>query len=288
MMLIRSNKREASLNLIRESRKYSRRLTHNYSMVALAAIAVLAPQSILAHSPIDGTWKTDPDSSKASDQPVVFSVANGFYDCNTCVPKVHVKADGSDQSVAGLSQVSLAVKEINPHTIEIVMKKDGKTLSDQIRTASEDGQTLHVTNTLSEPSSPQPVIAESVGHRVGVAVPGANVTSGSWRTVKQSFSENGLLVTFKETAGGLSMTSPTGVSWKANFDGQYYPIQGNSNADSVSLRKLNDRTIEETFKQSGTIVRVNTITISADGKTMTTVTENKVAGRVSTWVATKQ
>jgi hypothetical protein len=84
------------------------------------------------------------------------------------------------------------------------------------------------------------------------------------------------------------MTTPTGVSWTANFDGQYYPAQGSYVYDSVSLRKVDDRRIIVTLKQNGAIVRVQTITISADGNIMTTVSENKVPGRVSTWVATKQ
>ncbi len=288
MILSDTNTRPTSLVSSFRSSKGSRFRTRVCRKLTLKSIVFLVPLSLFAQSPIDGTWKTNLDASTLSDHPVVFSLINGTYDCDTCVPKVHVTADGSDQPVAGLPQVTLAVKEINQHTIAIVMKKDGKTISDQIRTASDDGQTMHVTNTLYGPQNPKPEVQESTAQRIGSPLPGANLTSGSWRTVKQSGSDNGLLTTFKETESRLSMTTPTGVNWTANFDGQYYPVQGSYVYDSVSLKKVDDRRIIVTLKQNGAIVRVQTITISADGKIMTTVSENKVAGRVSTWVATKQ
>jgi len=34
--------------------------------------------------------------SKLSQKPYVFSVNNDMYDCESCVPKINVKADGQD------------------------------------------------------------------------------------------------------------------------------------------------------------------------------------------------
>jgi hypothetical protein len=101
-------------------------------------------------------------------------------------------------------------------------------------------------------------------------------------------SEGLLLVTYKESAGELSESTPTGSSWTAKYDGEYYPVKGSYHADSVSLKKVKDRTNELSFKAGGNIVRVNTITISSDGRIMTIVSESKLSGRVSTWVATRQ
>jgi len=275
------------LSMVRKS-KALHFITRSGSKATLAALALLLPLSVFAQSAIDGTWKTNPAASKPSNQPIVFAVVNGFYDCDTCVPKIHVKADGNDQPVTALAHVTVAVKEIDPRTIEIVVKKDAKTISDQVRHVSEDGQTLHVKETDYVVDDPQPVLRETTAQRVGDAMRDANATSGSWRTIKLSSSDNGLLVTYQETGNRLSMSTPTDVSWTANFDGQFYPVHGSYSADSVSLKKLAGGAIEMTSKQGGKIVRVDTMTISPDGRSMTTVSENKVSGRVSTWVATKQ
>ncbi len=58
--------------------------------------------------------------------------------------------------------------------------------------------------------------------------------------------------------------------------------------DAVSLKKINAHTIEETDKRGGTVIDVSTMTVSANGKTMTVVDNDKLTGRTSTYVATKQ
>lgn len=254
----------------------------------LPAVMLFLPAALFAQSPFDGTWKVDLDASKPSPEPIVFSVNNGMYDCNSCVPAVHVKADGTDQPVAGLSHVTAAVNEIDSHTIKIVVKKDGKTVSEQMRTASEDARTLHVKVTLYPPQGAEPSVQEIASERIGEPVLGANSTSGAWRTRKMNGSENQLLATFKDSGGELSESVPTGLSWTAKYDGEYYPVKGSYDEDSVSLKRINDRTIELSFKANGKVVHVNTMALSSDGRVMTIVSESKMSGRVSTWVATKQ
>ena len=48
------------------------------------------------------------------------------------------------------------------------------------------------------------------------------------------------------------------------------------------------RTIVETTKRDGKIVSITSLTVSADGKTLTAKSEDKERGTTSTWVATKQ
>jgi hypothetical protein len=56
---------------------------------------------------------------------------------------------------------------------------------------------------------------------------------------------------------------------------------------TVSLKSLGDRSIEATHKRDGKIESVEKITVSPDGKKMTTVVDNKLTGRVSTYIAEK-
>ena len=85
------------------------------------------PVMLFAQSPFDGTWKTNMAESKLSQKPYVFSVNNGMYDCESCAPKIkNVKADGQDQPVTGQTFDTLAVKVIDPNTVEFTGKKAGQ------------------------------------------------------------------------------------------------------------------------------------------------------------------
>jgi hypothetical protein len=252
-------------------------------------ILVLAVPSVsFAQSPFDGTWKDNPNQSKFSPKPLESSLSNGAYDCISCAPKVHVKADGSDQVVSGQAYDTLAVKEVDARTVQFVAKKNGKTSWEQTRTVSEDGKTQTIKTTSYPPNSTSPVTAEAVLEREGKTPAGAHAISGSWKLKKMSESENALISTYKASGDELTMTTSTGGSWTAKLDGKDYPVKGSYNEDTVSLKKINDHEIEESYKRGGTLIEVDKVTVSADGKTMTIVSEAKLTGRVSTFVSTKQ
>jgi len=254
----------------------------------LLAIALLAPAILFAQSPFDGTWKTDMDKTKFSPKPITFSVSNGMYDCSSCAPQINVKADGTDQPVTGQAYDTIAVKEVDPHSIQVVTKKGGKTTLEQTRSTSDDGKSLHVKSTSHPPDSAQPVMSEADLERIGKAPAGANSTSGSWKVKKVKEGENGLLDSYKGNGNELSWSNSTGGTWTAKMDGQDYPAKGVYGYDMVSLKQAGNNGIEVSFKRGGQLIEVDKMTLSPDGKTMTTVAESKLSGRVSTYVAHKQ
>jgi hypothetical protein len=258
------------------------------TVVFATAMAVL-PCSLFAQSPFDGTWLTDLDKSHFVREPMIFSVNKGFYDCVSCAPRIHVKADGNDQQV-DTQLATIAVTEVDSHTIKIIGKQDGALVSERILTVSADGRTLKARGTFYYlERSTTPFRQETTWDRIGNSAPaGANLTSGSWKERAVSGPFDGLLVTYTTKGGELTMSAPTGSGWTAKFDGNYYPVTGSYSADSVSLKKINDRTIQVNLKLNGTLVRVNRITISDDGKTLTTVSESELTGTVSQWLASKQ
>lgn len=254
----------------------------------LFALVLLVPAMVFAQTAFNGTWKTNLDRAKFSPKPFTFSVSNGMYDCSSCAPKIHVKADGQDQPVSGQSYDTIAVKEVDAHTTQVVAKKNGKTAWEQTRTASDDGKSLTLKTTIHPPNSDQPVLAEITLERIGQAPANANATSGSWRVQKVKESENGLVGTYKRSGDEMSFSTPDGESWTAKMDGKDYPVKGTYYADAVSLKHVSDNTLEVSYKRGGKLIEVNKITVSPDGKKMTTVTESKLTGRVSTFVADKQ
>jgi phage tail sheath gpL-like len=67
-------------------------------------------------------------------------------------------------------------------------------------------------------------------------------------------------------ANGLRRES----EFTANFDGKDYPITGTAHADTVSLKRIDARTVERTDKKQGRVVETSTTVYSEDGKISTT------------------
>jgi hypothetical protein len=254
----------------------------------LCVVLWFLPVMLFAQSPFDGTWKTNMAEAKLSQKPYVFSVTNGMYDCESCVPKINIKADGQDQAVSGQTYDTLAVKVTDPNTIQFTAKKTGKPEVESTRTASQDGKTLTISSTNYPADGSQPFKSEAKFTRISKGPAGSNATSGSWRVQNVNEDAAGLTSTWKGGGDGLSMSTGTGTNWEAKLDGKEYPVKGTYANETVSLRKLSDRSIEATFKRDGKVESVDKITVSPDGKKMTTVADNKRLGRVSTFVDEKQ
>jgi len=84
------------------------------------------------------------------------------------------------------------------------------------------------------------------------------------------------------------MSTPVGESYTGKFDGNDYPRKGTAGIDTISLKRIDSNTIEETNKRKGTVITVYKMTVSPNGKTMTIVSTNKLTDRTSTVVAIKQ
>ena len=55
----------------------------------------------------------------------------------------------------------------------------------------------------------------------------------------------------------------------AHYDGKDHPVKGNPNADTIMVKRIDDRTGESTFKKDGKVTATNRRVLSADGKTLT-------------------
>lgn len=260
-----------------------------FVVCALFVIAALSfSVSSSAQSPIDGTWRTLLNQTKFSPKPLASYLSQGWYHCVSCNPSFDVQADGQDHAVAGQSYDTISVHEVDAKSIEITTKKAGTIMSEQTRTASADGKTMTVKSTF-HPANGGPVVTTEVkATRVGLAPAAINPTSGSWRIASLQQSENALLVTYKTSGDEITMTEKTGESYTAKFDGNDYPVKGAYGWDAVSLKRVNKNTIEETDKRGGKVTDVSTTTISADGKKMTVVDNDKTTDRTATYVAVKQ
>ena len=253
-------------------------------------LCLLTPGLAMAQSAFDGTWKVDVKTAKFPEKPDVYLLQDGMYHCKTCAPPVDVKADGQDQKVSGHPYYDTkSVKVVDDRTIEETDKKNGKVVVTSKTWVSADGNTLMFEFNDGSATNADPVTGKGEATRVAKGPTGSHAISGSWRASKMdAVSDNGLLFTYKVADDSLTMTTPTGQSYTAKLDGTEAPYKGDPGTTSVSLKKVDKNTLEETDKRDGKVITVARITVAADGKNMTIAVDDKLHGTTAKFTAQKQ
>jgi hypothetical protein len=251
----------------------------------LVLTALLLPFPLMAASAFDGTWKIDVSKVHGSGAAEVMTLKDGLYTCN-CAPPIHIKADGTDQPLSGRPDMdTMAVKVINDHTVEQVAKKDGKVVYTRTYTVAPDGKTATFASTSDRGKH---ATFHGTLTRVGDGAPGSNALAGSWQISSyQSVSENRLTYTYKVDGGTVSMSNKEGESYTAKLDGKPVAIEGDPDHDTVAVKMVGDA-LQETNYRNGKLTSISKMTVSPDGKQMTTVSTYKPTNRGITLVADKQ
>jgi hypothetical protein len=82
----------------------------------------------------------------------------------------------------------------------------------------------------------------------------------------------------KFTIDGINAEGKTiHIEFSPKYDGTDSPMTGNPNADTVSLKKINDHTIETVAKKDGKPTMTTRSVVSKDGKTRTNTQKGKNA-----------
>ena len=68
----------------------------------LLAVLLLTSSIVVAQSRFDGTWEVKMDTLRFSGTAEKYLLDKDMYHCLSCIPKVDVKTDGTDQKVAGM------------------------------------------------------------------------------------------------------------------------------------------------------------------------------------------
>jgi hypothetical protein len=261
------------------------RIVRSAGCALFFSVALCAFAAAPASSPFDGTWHIELAKTKFSPKPLSFYIGHGWYHCITCNPTFTVPADGQDHAVTGQAYDSISVKIVDPHTISTTVSKNGKVIGEQTRTVSDNGKVLTVKGTEHSMDGDKTSTYEAVAKRSGMAPADVELASGDWIIEKESGSENSLVTVYKLDGDDLTMSAPTGETYTAKLDGGDFPVKGAYGWDTVSLKKINAHSIEETDKRGGTVTDVSTMTVA--GKTMTIVDNDKLSDRTSTYVARK-
>jgi uncharacterized protein (DUF2141 family) len=255
-------------------------------MRVLTAALLLAPGVALASSALDGTWKTDFNSMKVMGRPDVYLLTDGEYTCSSCSPELKVKADGVEHAVAGHAYYDTAmVKVVSPSSDEIVLKQGGKEFARITETVSADGKTL--TQKFTNHVGAKVVTGETVEKRTAAGPPGSHAVSGSWLQQHVAGNETMRTVHYEMTADGFRM-SWNGQSYDAKFDDKEYPVTGDPGHTTVTLKKIDDGTVEEIDHRQGKVVDEIRLSAGKDGKTIAVTDRDMAHGQTTTYTLDKQ
>jgi hypothetical protein len=222
----------------------------------------------MARSPFDGTWRPDPqrpDPSRAAD---IIQLSNGEYQCQSCKPPYHVKADGIEHPISGNPRFdSLSIQLVDDRHIVKIAKRNGMTVVESRAEVSADGQTMTERQILAD-AGPRPVDFTSHSTRIAPGPAGSERISGSWRLVEADLTNHDEDTDYLVSDGFLTMSDRMGRSFKAKLDGTDAPYHGDSQFTSVSVKQIDARTIEETDKSEGKVAKITRWTVDPDGKTI--------------------
>jgi hypothetical protein len=104
----------------------------------------------------------------------------------------------------------------------------------------------------------------------------------------ESISDKELLVTYKLVGDTLSMSRPSGQSYRAKLNGTDAPYKGDPDTNAVALKRIGKNTIEETAKLNGKVVSVTRMAVGSDGKSMTVSVQDAQDGTTNQFTMLKQ
>jgi len=252
-------------------------------------VLYLVPALAIAQSPFDGVWRYVPGSDRFPTRPDAYLLQDGTYHCPTCDPPLEVPADGQDHKIAASCYDTVSVKVVDDRTIQEVDKRSGKTVGTSRMTVAADGQTAIIDWTEMCNTKGDLVTAKKSMERVAKGPAGAHAVSGSWRILKYlDMSENALSITLKLEGNTFYFTDPAGYSFAAKLDGTDAPFKGDLENIMVSVKRIDQNTIEETDKRDGKVVRTIRFTVRPDGKTMISSGGDRAKGTAWEFAAEKQ
>jgi len=261
------------------------------SLVCFVLLIFLrVPPQATAQSDFDGRWKIDLDESQSSTTQYSYLLQRGIYYCSTCNPSIEIRADGKDHKITGAPCYdTVALKVIDPRTTEETDKRNGKPVGTTRMTVSADGNTATVEWTETCNAQGDAIAGKDLMARLSQNPQGSHAISGSWRITKRmNRSENALVVTLKLECNSFSFADPAGQSYTAKLDGTETPFKGDLSNTMVSVRLIDDHTIEETDKREGRVVEITRFTLSSDGKTMTVSMKDNSKGTTREFVSHKE
>jgi hypothetical protein len=255
--------------------------------LVISALWLLGPAMALAASPFDGKWKLNADSMKVTGKADQYQVLDGVYTCASCDPQIKVKADGNDQPVNGHSYYdTVAVVVQSPSTIQIIYKLKGKQAGNTTLTAANDGRTLD--GRFQDFSGTQVASGSFTETRRSAGPPGSHAVSGSWQPGPITNPNAALSLFALEMGTDHFAWQWNGQSYNARFDGKEVPVHNDPGGTTVRVKRINDRTVDETDSRQGRVTDEIRYVVSTDGQTIEVTDNDVIHHQITTYTLERQ
>jgi len=248
------------------------------SLLSLPVVCLAIGPLWASNDPFVGKWKVNPSKSKLTDEMKVEAEGENKYVFTFSPDAVDtIVADGTDQPAVSGTTLSITVK--GPNSWEIIRKMKGRTLLKADWTLSEDGKTLNDAFTQYLPSgltlfsTPLPDGSTLVLPYVYERRAGNSGFPGTWDSESAKVKAGIELEIQPYERDGLSLKrSDEEMAKKIKLDGKDYPdldAKGADRGTADSGRRVNERSLEITYKLKGKITGTRQIELSPDLKTLT-------------------
>ncbi|MGB9473596.1 MAG: hypothetical protein WCE87_00845 [Candidatus Udaeobacter sp.] len=248
------------------------------SLLSLPVVCLTIGTVSAANDPFVGKWKVNPSKSKLYDEMKVEAAGENRYTFTFGPGQVDtVVADGSDQPALSGTTVSITAK--GPNSWEVVRKMKGRVLLRAQWTLSEDGKTLNDAFTQYLPdgvtlfSQPLPNGSTLFLPYVYDRTAGNSGFPGTWDSESAKV-KMGIELQIQPYEGdGLSFKrSDEEMVKRIKLDGNDYPDldpKGVDKGTAYSGRRVNERSLEITYKFKGKITGTLQTELSTDLRTLT-------------------
>jgi hypothetical protein len=242
----------------------------------IALALLLGVVSLYAADPRIGTWKEISLVENPTTRLTVTAEPNGIHlviagDAGGAL-EFTAKFDGLDYPVQHTEAVNQVVlRKISKSRIEATFKKDGRETGGMRRyDVSKNGRELICTDSVTGQEDQYAIVFD----RKGGPRDSTNLLVGGW-TMNHAKTVDHNPEVIKYTAdgeNGVDFSGSAGFGYTAQFDGKDYPTQ-QSRDDAVSLKLVDARTVEETWKWHGKVTDSVRCIVSPDGQQLTMISD---------------
>jgi hypothetical protein len=218
-----------------------------------------------ANDPFVGDWKLDPSKSKLTDVMKVDSVGTNKYAFNFGSGPETIVVDGTDQPGSFASTLSVAAE--GPDTWKVIRKRNGHMIVSATWNLSENDSTLTDHFTGFNPNGSTYNLDYVYKRKAG-----GSGFEGEWVSTSETVNSVVLMQVRPYEGEGLSFIDPSSqVTRNVKSDGKDYPNLGPNvtPGSTSSLRRVNERRLEMTYKINGKLLYTQEIELSSDSNTLT-------------------
>jgi hypothetical protein len=256
-----------------------------YCICIVALLAAFTSPALATNASWNGTWKLDRAKSQMTGDTFTYSMnANGTIRYSNGGPVTYDFAcDGKDYTA--VTSYTVACKKVSDTAYDFTYKQNGKVQSTDQLAISADGKTMTDTGKTMRPDGTTSTSVDTYDR-----ISGTSGLVGEWKHVNVK-STGADLFTISISGTTLTQRNPAyKSSVTAKLDGSDAPLTGPAMVAgvTVSFKPIGSRQLYSVTKLNGKVIGEDTMTLSADGTTITDVSSSPGQSAKQTYVYEKQ